>query len=153
MQPPTHAEAYSWSNARILENVVANVISGAILALLLGVVSTLGLLVQHFFEFIVIPTNLLTAVAFLSIGVFVTLLAIAGLAYLALSRTIKAFPLPFILAYLAFAISLSSMNDSAQAKAAADEPKETGKTQETMSQDASHGASTQQSEQRTDDKA
>jgi hypothetical protein len=96
MQKPPEREGYSWSRTRVTEQITINVASAVIVGILLALAavigSSIGLLFQRFLQYIVIPTNLLAAIAFLSFGDLITLLAIAGLAYLLVRRSIRKCP-------------------------------------------------------------
>jgi hypothetical protein len=96
MQKPPESEEYRWSRTRVTEQITINVASAFIVGILLALAaligSSIGLVFQQFFQYIVIATNPLAAIAFLSLGVLITLLAIAGLAYLLVRRAIRKYP-------------------------------------------------------------
>lgn len=83
-------QGYEWSNTRIREQVTINVLSAVILALLTAFVafagSSLGLLMQHVFDYIVVPTHLLSAIVFISLGIVITLLLVMGAGYLLMRK-------------------------------------------------------------------
>lgn len=69
----------SWIRIRnqVIINVCSAVGTTVCLAILAGVLSGLALLAQLVFHFVVIPTNLLVALFFIGVGMFIVLLIIA----------------------------------------------------------------------------
>jgi hypothetical protein len=120
MQKPPEPEGYSWSRTRVTEQITSNVASATIIALLLALGaffgSSIGLLLQQFFQYIVIPTNLLTAIAFLSLGVLIAVAAIVGLAYFALGRAIRKYPVAFAIAIIGISVAAATLDPTARAK-------------------------------------
>jgi hypothetical protein len=100
-QPPSTARS------RITEQVVANVLSGAILVGLLALASWGWLQLQRLFQFAVIPANLLAAVGFISLGVCLTLVVIAALLYVWLVRLVNQNPVMVLFVYLGLALAMA----------------------------------------------
>lgn len=64
---------------RIADGVLINVCSAISLTIIGGVFSGLALFAQWVFHFVVIPTHILTVLAFLGVGMFIMLIIVVGL--------------------------------------------------------------------------
>jgi hypothetical protein len=58
------------------------------------------------FQFIAIPANVLTAIGFFSLGVFVTLFVLTVLLYVALRRMVSASPIAVLLLLLGLSLAM-----------------------------------------------
>jgi hypothetical protein len=107
-QPP------STPRSRISESTVANVLANAIWVGLAAFAAWLWLHIQQFFQFIVIPANLLTAIGFIALGVFLALVVIAVLLYVGLLRVMSKSPVVVLLLVLGMALALAVHDPAAR---------------------------------------
>ena len=81
--PARDEDVYTWSTIRVAEGIAINLGSAILIAILTAIVaflpSTLLLLIQYLFHFLVIPTNWLAIMAFFGGAVLFVLLIGVGL--------------------------------------------------------------------------
>lgn len=99
-------EEYAWSLTRVAEGVTTNVASAVVLAILAAIIAFLSSgflqLIQAFFRFLIIPTNILTTVITISLTLIIAALVVATTLYFAFRKK----PFTVLLTLLGFGIGM-----------------------------------------------